>query len=192
MATDPTRTSTYLQGLLDGTEILEGLAVDADLRWLLLRRLVSTGHADDARSTAELALDATSSGQRHAATTRAARPTAEAKAEAWSQLVEHDELPNALQTATIGGFMDPDHRDLLEPYIELFFTSIGQVWDTRTSEMATNIAMGLYPAIFVDQAVVDRTNDYLADAQPPAVLARLLAEGRSGVERALRAQAVDV
>ena len=86
--------------------------------------------------------------------------------------------------------MDPDHRDLLEPYIDQFFGSILQVWETRTSEMATNIAMGLYPALFVDQSVVDRTNAFLAE-QPPAVLARLLAEGRSGVERALRAQAAD-
>ena len=56
--------------------------------------------------------------------------------------------------------------------------------------MATNIVIGLYPALFVDQAVVDRTDTFLSD-QPPAVLARLLAEGRSGVERALRAQAAD-
>ena len=149
------------------------------------------GRADDAAIDAELALDPTASGQRHAATTRAARPTADAKAEAWSQLVEHDELPNALQTATIGGFMDPDHRGLLEPYVDRFFASIGQVWETRTSEMATNVAIGLYPALFVDQTVVDRTNAFIANENPPTVLARLLAEGRSGVERALRAQAAD-
>ncbi|HYN76044.1 MAG TPA: ERAP1-like C-terminal domain-containing protein, partial [Candidatus Limnocylindria bacterium] len=177
--------------LLDGTEVLEGLTVDADLRWHLLHRLVVRGKRADEAIEAELAQDATSGGQRHAAAARAARPTAEAKAEAWSKLVDHDELPNALQTATIAGFVEPDQRDLLQPYVERYFTSIGQVWDTRTSEMATNIVMGLYPAIFVDQSVVDRTNAYLADEQPPAVLARLLAEGRSGVERALRAQAVD-
>ena len=98
---------------------------------------------------AELALDSTAAGQQHAATARALRPTAEAKAEAWSQLVEHDELPNALQTATIVGFMDPYHRELLEPYVDRYFDSIGQVWETRTSEMATNIAIGLYPTLFV-------------------------------------------
>ena len=39
-------------------------------------------------------------------------------------VVEHDELPNALQTATIGGFPDPDQRDLLRPYVERYFASI--------------------------------------------------------------------
>jgi aminopeptidase N len=57
--------------------------------------------------------------------------------------------------------------------------------------MAANIAMGLYPTLFVDQSVVDRTNAYIAEENPPTVLARLLAEGRAGVERALAAQAAD-
>ncbi len=179
-----------LAGLLDGSQAVDGLSVDTELRWHLLRRLVVCGRADDAAIDAELARDVTAGGQRHAATVRAARPTAAAKAEAWSQLVEHDELPNALQSATIVGFMDPDHRDLLEPYVDRYFASIGQVWESRSSEMATNIVIGMYPALFIDQSVVDRTNDYLA-GDPPTVLGRLLAEGRSGVERALRAQAAD-
>ena len=33
----------FLAGLLDGTVALDGLAVDTDLRWALLRRLVSRG-----------------------------------------------------------------------------------------------------------------------------------------------------
>jgi aminopeptidase N len=178
----------YLAQLLDGSTVLPGLAVDAELRWHLLRRLVVHGRAGDAEIEAEIERDATAGGQRHAATVRAARPTLEAKSEAWSQVVEHDELPNALQTATIVGFMEPDQRELLRPFVERYFDSLRQVWETRTSEMASNIVMGLYPALFVEQAVVDRTNAYLDSENPPAVLARMLAEGRSGVERALRAQ----
>ena len=34
---------SFLSGLLDGTTVLDGLAVDTDLRWTLLRRLVSRG-----------------------------------------------------------------------------------------------------------------------------------------------------
>jgi len=33
----------FLAGLIDGTVSLDGLAVDTDLRWSLLRRLVSRG-----------------------------------------------------------------------------------------------------------------------------------------------------
>jgi aminopeptidase N len=180
-----------LAGLLDGTRSLAGLTVDTDLRWALLRRLVITGVLGDDAVDAELARDSTASGQRQAANVRAARPTAEAKEEAWASVVDSDALPNALQTATIAGFQDPDHRDLLRPYVDRFFGSIGDVWRDRTSEMASNIAVGLYPALLVEQSVVDRTDAYLVDGQPPAPLARLLAEGRDGIERALRCQARD-
>src|SRR6185312_10040174 len=71
-----------VQGLLDGTEQFEGLAVDTDMRWHLLQ-LAIAGRADDAAIDAELARDNTAAGERHAMTVRAARPTAEAKAAAW-------------------------------------------------------------------------------------------------------------
>ena len=61
-------------------DALEGLAVDADLRWTLLSALAKNGRADAARIDQELARDNTISGQEHAAAARALRPTAEAKA----------------------------------------------------------------------------------------------------------------
>ena len=180
-----------LGGLLDGTTDLPGLDIDTDLRWALLRRLVSTGVRSDDAIDAELARDNTASGQRHAATARASRPTAAAKDEAWAAVVETDDLPNALQTATIAGFQDPDHRDLLEPFVDRYFASVGPVWDTRTSEMAANIVIGLYPALIVDPGVAAKTDAYLDTEHPAAPLARLLAEGRDGIQRALRCQARD-
>jgi aminopeptidase N len=180
-----------LADLLDGRTTLPGLTVDTDLRWTLLRRLVSTGILGDDAIDAELDRDNTASGQRQAATVRASRPTPEAKAEAWAAVVDSDELPNALLTATIGGFQDPDHRELLAPYVERYFSSVGRIWDERTSEMAQNIVVGMYPALFVSRSLVERTDEYLDGARPPAPLARLLAEGRDGVERALRCQARD-
>ncbi|MFI5100968.1 MAG: aminopeptidase N, partial [Actinomycetes bacterium] len=180
-----------LGGLLDGTTDLPGLDIDTDLRWALLRRLVSTGVRSDDAIDAELARDNTASGQRHAATARASRPTAAAKNEAWAAVVETDNLPNALQTATIAGFQDPDHRDLLEPFVDRYFASVGPVWDTRTSEMAANIVIGLYPALIVDPGVAAKTDAYLDTEHPAAPLARLLAEGRDGIQRALRCQARD-
>ncbi len=159
-----------LAGLLDGSTELPGLDIDTDLRWALLRRLVSTGVRADDAIDAELARDNTASGQRHAATARASRPSAAAKDEAWAAVVETDNLPNALQTATIAGFQDPDHRDLLEPFVDRYFASVGTVWDTRTSEMAANIVIGLYPALIVDPGVAAKTDAYL-DTEHPACTA---------------------
>ena len=44
-----------VRGLLDGTSEVPGLAVDTDLRWHLLLRLVAIGIAGDAEIDAELA-----------------------------------------------------------------------------------------------------------------------------------------
>ncbi|GLW57379.1 aminopeptidase N [Kitasatospora phosalacinea] len=180
-----------LAGLLDGTAEIDGLAVDAELRWSLLGRLVATGRADEAAIDAELARDNTSSGQEHAATCRAARPTAEAKAEAWASVVDSDTLTNYVQDAVIAGFQQPDQRELLAAYTEKYFASVKQVWETRSHEISQQIIGGLYPAYAVSQATLDATDAWLATADPAPALRRQVVEARAGVERALRAQAAD-
>ncbi|KWT59323.1 aminopeptidase N [Streptomyces sp. NRRL F-5755] len=180
-----------LQGLLDGTQEIPGLAVDTELRWALVERLAATGRADEKAIEAELQRDRTSAGERHAAAARASRPTPEAKAEAWASVVESDKLPNAVQEAVIGGFVQTDQRDLLAPYTEKYFAAVKRVWDSRSHEMAQQIAVGLYPALQVSQETLDATDTWLASADPSAALRRLVSESRSGIERALKAQRAD-
>ncbi|WP_432588281.1 aminopeptidase N [Streptomyces sp. HD1123-B1] len=178
-------------GLLDGTETIDGLAVDTELRWTLLERLAATGRADEAAVAAELERDKTSAGERHAATARAARPTPEAKAEAWASVVESDKLPNAVQEAVIGGFVQTDQRELLAPYTERYFATVKEIWNSRSHEMAQQIAVGLYPALQVSQDTLDATDAWLASADPTPALRRMVTESRAGVERALKARAAD-
>jgi aminopeptidase N len=180
-----------LQGLLDGRFSIRGLAVDTELRWHLLHRLVVLGAASDAEIQAELERDPTAAGQRHADAARAARPTPEAKADAWRRAVEDESLPNAVQAAIIGGFWNAEQTQLCEPYVEKYFEVIGDVWRNRTSEMAQQIVIGLYPTLLVSPKVVERTDVYLQDPDVPPSLSRLLLESRDGVLRALRARARD-
>jgi aminopeptidase N len=180
-----------LAGLLDGTETIDGLAVDTELRWALLERLAVTGRADEAAIDAELALDPTAAGQRHAATARAGRPTPEAKAQAWAAVVEDNKLAAAVQEATIGGFADADQRELLTPYTAEYFAAVKGIWETRSHEVAQQIVVDLYPSLQVSQETLDATDAWLASADPAPALRRLIVESRSGVERALRAQAAD-
>ncbi|MGX2997205.1 aminopeptidase N [Streptomyces sp. JNUCC 64] len=180
-----------LEGLLDGTQTVEGLAVDTELRWALVERLAAVGRFDEAEIAGEYERDRTAAGERHAATARAARPTAEAKAEAWASVVESDALPNAVQEAVIGGFVQTDQRELLEPYTAKYFAAVAGVWESRSHEMAQQIAVGLYPALQVSPGTVAATDAWVASAKPGAALARLVSEARSGVERALRAQDAD-
>ncbi|MFG2787194.1 aminopeptidase N [Streptomyces sp. NPDC048419] len=180
-----------LEALLDGSQTIEGLAVDTELRWALVHRLAAVGRYDETEIAGEYERDRTAAGERHAAGARAARPTAEAKAEVWASVVESDKLPNAVQEAVIGGFVQTDQRELLAPYAEKYFEVVKGLWDSRSHEIAQQIAIGLYPAVQVSQETLDRTDAWLASAEPGAALRRLVSESRSGVERALRAQAAD-
>jgi aminopeptidase N len=179
-----------LRGLLDGSDTVPGLAVDADLRWTLLQALVAVGAAGDAEIDAELERDPTASGQRRAATAQALRPTPEAKAEAWRRATEDDELPNAINEAIIGGFSHPAQRELTAPYVDRYFAVVAEVWERRTSEIAQNVVVGLFPDV-IDPATVAAADAFLADVSVPPALRRLVAEGRDDVLRALRARERD-
>jgi len=180
-----------LEALLDGSQTIEGLAVDTELRWAFVERLAAVGRFDEAEIAGEYERDKTAAGERHAATARAARPTAEAKAEAWAQVVESDKLPNAVQEAVIGGFVQTGQRELLAPYTDKYFEVVKGIWDTRSHEIAQQIAVGLYPSIQVSEETLAKTDTWLTSAEPNAALRRLVSESRSGVERALKAQAAD-
>jgi aminopeptidase N len=180
-----------LRGLLSGERQVSGLAVDHELRWHLVRRMVVLGLSEDEQVDTELSRDATAAGQRHAAAARAGRPTLAAKQQAWQLAVESEDLPNAVQSAVIGGFVQPEQQDLLRSFVGPYFDVVGEIWKTRPGEMAQNVAVGLYPALVVDTEVVERTDAYLRDSDPPPALRRLLLEGRDGIVRALRARKCD-
>ncbi len=118
-------------------------------------------------------------------------PTLEAKEAAFAAAVESDELPNALLTATLAGFVNADQRELQRAFVDRYFAAIPDVWTSRTNETAQTIVLGLYPAQLVEQGTLDRTDEFLARDDVPAGARRLVREGRDGVERSLRAQLRD-
>jgi aminopeptidase N len=183
-----------LAGLLEGSESLDGLSVDTDLRWALLARLASRGFSGGGSPVfgpdqidAELARDVTDAGERHAATCRAAIPTAEAKRDAWRALTG-GELTIAMFRATLAGFADPDQPELVEPYRADFFGVVSDAWRDWSSAMAQDFVAGVYAACALSAETVSATDAYIAEADPPAALRRLLLEGRDDVLRALRCQ----
>ncbi|RAN79756.1 aminopeptidase N [Bacillus sp. SRB_336] len=181
-----------VQALLDGTETLEGLDIDQDLRWELLTSLAAGARADQGSIDAELARDNTQNGQLAAATAHAAIPTPEGKAGTWESVVVRGEGANAVQRASITGFGRVWDTSLLEPYVEKYFAAIRGVWAEKSYETASTIITGLYPSQLVAQSTVDATDAFLAGlgSEVPA-LRRLVVESRDGVVRALKAQAAD-
>ncbi|MDQ6928983.1 MAG: M1 family metallopeptidase, partial [Actinomycetota bacterium] len=180
------------RALLDGTEEIAGLAVDTDLRWQIVGMLSSRGLDDDgALIEAELERDPTDIGQRRAAACRAGRPTAEAKASAWEQLVVAGDSSLAVQRALTGGFAQWGQEELVRPYVDPYFASFREWWDERSREEALTLIGGLFPSVLIEDAVVAVTDEALADDTLAGPLRRILLENKDGVQRALRARAAD-
>ena len=181
----------FLAGLLDGTATLDGLAVDTDLRWTLLRRLVSRGVRGEDAIDAELSRDATDAGERQAAGCRAAIPTLTAKRETWETLTD-GKLTIAMFRATIIGFSDQDQPALIHPYQPEYFAALSEVWSEWSSAMAQDFVAYGYLIGAVDETTIAATDAYLAASpEAPAALRRLLIEGRDEVARAIRNQSRD-
>ncbi|AKU17387.1 aminopeptidase N [Luteipulveratus mongoliensis] len=182
----------YIRGLLDGTSTLAGLEVDTEMRWTLLTSLAAAGAADDAAVATVQQQDPTATGAERAARARAAMPTSEAKADAWTQVVERDDTPNQTLRAIGVGFQTVHDAELLAPYIERYHDSIAAVWKERTMATAGSIATLMYPSPLASQALLDASERWLSEnSTASAGLVRAVAENRDSVRRALRAQAYD-
>ncbi|SDL19903.1 aminopeptidase N [Arthrobacter sp. ok362] len=188
-----------LRGILDGSTVIDGLAVDAELRWNLWHGLAANGQASQEQLDQELARDNTAAGKSGHATALAARPEASVKAAAWEAAVHGTGLSNQLLSATIAGF-NTGAASLLAGFIDPYFESLEQVWADRSIEIASRIVRGFYPAgqdldghggTPETHAVIVRTDHWLA-AHPdaPRALRRIIIEQRSHLHRSLRAQAL--
>ncbi|MFJ9536220.1 aminopeptidase N [Streptomyces sp. NPDC101225] len=182
---------SLLRGLLEGTEKIDGLDVDQELRWTFLEPLAAHGAVDEPVLAAELARDDTASGRRHQVRCLAARPSAAVKAQAWAQVVESDTLSNALVEATIAGFTQSSQRELLAPYTEKYFAAIERLWTQRSIQIGMDVVRGLFPSLQDSPATLEATDAWLAAHEGAApALRRLVLEARDDLARALRAQAL--
>jgi aminopeptidase N len=183
----------FVRGLLDGSTTLERLAVDDELRWAIVQSLSALGAIGPDDIQAELERDPSAAGQRHAARAQALQPTPEAKAEAWRLAVQDETLPTAMQEAVIVGFAHPAQGALVAPYVERYFADVRGVWERRTSEVAQNVVVGLFPTwtSTISTATLDAADAFLAQPGLPTALRRLVGEGRADVQRALAARAAD-
>ncbi len=186
-----------VQGLLDGSVVVEGLPMDPDLRWALLSAVAATGGASVADLDAELERDNTASGATHRLAAWAGRPDPEVKALAWSSLLESDQLSNDQVDATITGFGQPLHAELTAPYTDRYFDELRRLWAERSIEIASRLVRGLYPAHQAlpsgtrpeDHRVLRQSQRWLdAHEDAPAGLRRLVVEQQDHLLRSLRCQ----
>jgi aminopeptidase N len=180
-----------LRGLRDGTIALDGLTIDTDLGWELLEGLVLNGAATAADIDDMLAKDNTASGAQAAARARATFATSDAKLAALSSLIDVDDKPNLIVRNTALGYQHVNDASVLEPVVDRYFSSLNNLWASRSYAIAEALVVGLYPAPLASQSLVDATLAWLAANQDVPALRRLVVENLAGVERALAAQVAD-
>ncbi|WP_322919754.1 aminopeptidase N [Nocardioides renjunii] len=179
-----------LVGLLDGSFTVEGLAVDQDMRWVLITALARAGCFGDAEIDAELEVDKTISGQEQAAAARASQPTAEAKEAGWNAVLDPS-TPNETSREIAFSIFRFGQEDVLQPYLEKFLTASETLVDVLGFHKASVVLEYGFPRPLASQATLDRLDEWLADNNAPKQAQRYIGEARAEIARALEAQAYD-
>jgi aminopeptidase N len=189
LADTPTQ-AMRIRELLDGKLI--GLEVDVDLRWTFVKFLVEQKVFAKSEIEAELARDNTFTGQLSYETCLAEIYDGASKRAIWNSII-NDDLPTEIRRSKISGFVSYRQRELLEEFVDDYFGILNSVWGKKSFEIGESIVEGLYPSYIAKQSTLDKTDAWLSGAgkSAPDTLRRLVAEGRDGLARALRAQAVD-
>ena len=183
---------TKIAQILDGVQKIEGLVVDTDLRWALLRRLVVVGKRGEKEIEEELKNDDTVMGREHAAGARAAMPTLEAKQNAWSLVTNNENLTNSELHSILAGISYMDHEEVLKNFVDKYFDSVSILWNARTHEIGQSLVTGLFPSTNINQNVINKCDVFLENNKDLAVGARrIIFEQRDSLARALKAQNSD-
>ena len=180
-----------LEGLLDGSLPIEGLAIDTDLRWTLVTHLARAGRFGADEVAEELKRDNTISGQEHAAAALASRPSAEAKAEAWEQATVQENVPNETHRSICLAFMRFGQEELLAPYAEKYLQAADDIWERLGTQKASTALEYTFPAPLAGPELLERLDTWLDSSPANPGAKRYVREGRDDVARALRAQAKD-
>ena len=164
-----------VRGLLSGSLVLEGLELDNNFRWSLVRALSSINAIDEADIQQELERKDTTENREFALAARAARATAEAKAWAWNEAIHDEVLTNAQLESVASGFASTPSQELAEPYVKEYFDSAEWIWNHKTFHMAEALLEGLYPRYADPATLVELGDKWLAShADADNALRRLI------------------
>jgi aminopeptidase N len=142
--------------------------LDPQLRWHVVQRLALLGALDSGAIEEERRRDGTADGDLGAAAALAARPTAEAKEEAWAALMAED-VSNRQFTAVTSGLWPAEHAGLAAAYLPRYLEA-GPRWAERGPAFSQVVGM-CFPAFHLDDAQLGLLRDALA-GELPTVLRR--------------------
>ncbi|MFC0625514.1 aminopeptidase N [Kribbella deserti] len=184
-----TTDTDMLNGWLHGDGVPVGLAVDADLRWLITLQLARIGAIGDAEIDAELARDKSSEGEVHAVRCRAALPTPEAKERAWALISSDAEVANYELYAACEGFWHPAQLDVTAPYVDRYFAEIAGTEKLRSGWVIARSALLAFPNTVIDEQVVRKAEALAADESVSTGIRRSVSDEADDLRRAVKIRA---
>ena len=153
------------------TTVIEGLAVDDDLRWSMLhdprraRRGRRRGHRRPS-STATRPRPGVATRPRRGRCARPRRP----RPRPGGSPSTTTRCPTRCRRPSSPASRTRRRASSSTPYVEKYFEAIPDVWARRTSELAQNVVIGLFPTWVstIEQSTVERADAFLAgDGRAP-------------------------
>jgi aminopeptidase N len=179
-----------IEDLVAGGEA-DGLPVDQEMRWDVAIKALSLGlPGASERVAGQRQRDPSDRGQREAIRAEVSAPDPTAKSAAWERIHGEGYGSDYLTRSALAGFQSRSQRALLMPWREPFFERVRRIYRERDLGFAQAYLRWLYPAVWGEPEVVERSQRLLADLAPEEVqLRRHLMEVCDDLERVIRARA---
>jgi aminopeptidase N len=165
------------------------LELDTELRWQLVQRLSALGHIDDAQIETEAERDRSTTGAVHAASCRALRPQAEAKAAAWQTLAHDAECTNYELYALARGFWHPRHRALTDAYVARYFEQIPATASFRAGMVLKVLLRAAFPHTATDPAALAAADTIIGSAEVDEGIRHVVGDQADDLRRAMAIRA---
>ena len=121
-----------LRRWLDDGSVREGLDIDRDTRWIVVRRLVELDAAGTELIEQEAAADRSSTGHQASLAALAGRPTPEAKEDAWRRICDPG-VSNRDFGALVSGLWTPGQEALFTPYLDRYLEDAPKIAERSVS-----------------------------------------------------------
>jgi aminopeptidase N len=168
---------------------VEGVPLDADLRWRIWLRLAALGGCDRAEIDAAEHEDETAEGVENAARCRAALPDPDAKQAAWTLLTTPGAASSAVLYETARGFWQPTQLELTSEYAARWFDDLPATARFRSGSALARVAWLSFPWVAVDAETVARAEAVAGRDDVAPGVRRAAMDGGDDVRRALASRA---